>query len=358
MLLAELFTRALLPQQLILVRPDLWAPDDGLGWRNAPLLDTRVNTGDREVRLVTDARGHRVAPAPAPAPPGRRVLALGDSFLVAMQVEHEDTFAARLERSLSGAAGAPVTVTNTGVSGWAPSQYLLEARRELARERPDLVLVCLFLGNDIEDQRVDHYPARERRERSLRLPRGLARRELIDAIAYPVNDWLETRSHLFALLKQRGTFLLMRLGLSARRFPDVCMRREASSTRWAVTADLCAELAALAAAHGAPTLWLLLPGIYQADPTIAARYTAALGHAEQELAPDQAARIMSAELTARGLRVLDATPALRAACAEGAADVYGLVDTHLGREGHRRVADLLHGPVLELLERGARERQR
>lgn len=66
----------------------------------APNLDTRINTGEREVRLLTDAAGHRIGPDPRPEAT-YRVLALGDSYQAALQVEHEQTFTALLERRLT-----------------------------------------------------------------------------------------------------------------------------------------------------------------------------------------------------------------------------------------------------------------
>ena len=60
LLLLEGAVRLFLPQQLLFYRPDLYRLDEHLGWRFAPDLDTRVNTGERDVRLLTDAWGLRI----------------------------------------------------------------------------------------------------------------------------------------------------------------------------------------------------------------------------------------------------------------------------------------------------------
>ena len=72
------------------------------------------------------------------------MLALGDSFLEALQVEYEDTMTAYIERGLFAQLGAEVQVVNTGVSGWDPNQYLMQAREELANDTYDLVVVFLY----------------------------------------------------------------------------------------------------------------------------------------------------------------------------------------------------------------------
>src|SRR4051794_33144411 len=74
----ELCLRLLAPQQLVLMPPDLFVPDDHLGFSPRPYLDAVINTGEREVRLITGANGHRIGTAPR-TNPAHRILALGDS---------------------------------------------------------------------------------------------------------------------------------------------------------------------------------------------------------------------------------------------------------------------------------------
>jgi hypothetical protein len=79
--------------------------------------------------------------------PGRfRVAALGDSFAVGPAVPYSDNYLSLLE------AGLPETeVYNFGVSGIGPREYLTILRRDVWRHRPDLVLVSIFVGNDITE---------------------------------------------------------------------------------------------------------------------------------------------------------------------------------------------------------------
>lgn len=414
----ELAVRLVLPQQLILLRPDVWQPHDGLGWRHTPHLDVDINTGERTIRLRTDANGFRVASESQPPnmsgtnasaesarptnmsgthastvgtnmsgtnatrrseatgpptatsqretsenmsgtdasgtsastvgtnmsgtrrDPRHRVLALGDSFIEAIQVEAEDTVTERLASSLAATLGDSVEVVNTGVGGWGPNQYRLQARAELGRQRYDAVVVFLFLGNDIVSWTTDHVaPRQPAQKRRLRIPRRLDKGELIDAFAYPVNNTLEARSHLFTLVKARLKFLLMRLGLSQHALPTSLRTAFRDGDHWRITAGIVADIQALADAHGLPTLAVLLPGVYQVERGIAERYADALDLPPSAIDIDQPATLLGTALREEGIDVLDATVALRAASSTGEAALYGRVDTHLSPEGHRVVAD-------------------
>lgn len=359
LLFGEALVRVVAPQQLIVLRSDIWIPDEtGLGWRVAPDLDTEINTGERTIRLNTDENGYRIGAesgsgsAPysvegSAAP--MRVLALGDSFLAAIQVDNEDTVTARLSRELSDELERPVTVVNSGVSGWEINRYLLLARAELDQRQVDLVAVFLFLGNDIvEDERTSFPPRTGHVIHSLRWPRSLQRAEIVQSILYPLNDTLERRSHLFILARKAGWQVLMNLGLSARRFPVVELRSEAGSTRWNVTGRFCEELASTAAAHGVETFFVLVPGSYHVDPELGVVYAQAIGLDPEEFDLTQSSRLMSAELDRRGLRFVDASAPFIQAHRDGIL-THGEVDTHLTPEGHAVLADVVRQPILDLL---------
>jgi hypothetical protein len=340
--------RVLRPQQLIELRPDIWIPDqEGLGWRQQGGLDTTVNTGERTVRLVTGEHGHRISPQRSPIAPAVRVLTLGDSFLVGLQVDYADLFSARLEKALALSLASSVEVVNTGVGGWGPSHYLLEARSELAEGTVDAVLVALFAGNDIEVDAVGRFNPRQGTVvHAWRWPTALRRDELVTTLAYPLNDTLERRSHAFVLARAVAWKQLMRLGLSARRLPTVLLRSEAESPRWATTADTVAKIVALAAQNGAATVVVLIPGAYQVDPELAAAYARGIGVDPGQLDVDQPARLLGAELAARGIPLLDLLPALRAARGQ---ELYGRVDTHLAPAGHEVVARELVEPLVQAM---------
>lgn len=346
-IVVELSVRVIAPQQLVLIRPDLWQPVDTLGWMRNPNADLEINTGERTVRLLTDAQGFRIGNNPHPT--DGAILLLGDSFMEALQVEHEQSLAGVLEERLPAAVGRSVAVRNGGVGGWSPSQYLLLARKALERDEYSLVLLALYVGNDIVLQRSDYFSARAAVVRHrLRVPRSLEGRELVDALAYPVNDFLEVRSHLFILARQQLRTFRMRAGLFALEFSAVYLRESADSPRWDATAAIVADIAKAALAHGTPTLVVLIPDAIQVAPERLDAYVQGYGIDPASIDIDQPQRRMTAELEGRGIDVVDPLSVFRDAHSRGI-QTHGSVDAHFSPEGHRLLAELVERSVIDAL---------
>jgi hypothetical protein len=342
----ELAVRVVAPQQLVVMRPDIWQPADSLGWAHRPGVATTINTGERTVAFRTDRDGYRVGAAGRREAP-RRLLLLGDSFMEALQVDHEQSLAGRLEVTLPARVGEPVVVRNAGVSAWDPPHYLMQARRAFARERFDAVLVSLYLGNDIVDRSATYFAPRRFAERhDFRFPRSLGRQELVDALLYPVNDALETRSHLYILLKNAARGLRMRLGLSADYVPTEILVSEARSPRWDVTAAVCRQIAEESRRHGLEPLFVLIPGNYEVDDAILQRYVRGFAIAEASIDVAQPGRLLGAALDRQGLDWVDARPALQQALASGR-KLYGTVDPHFASDGHAVVSALVDSLLAE-----------
>lgn len=343
--LGEGMVRLLTPQQLILKRPDIWRAVDTVGWAARPDLNTTINTGERTVRLITDRDGFRVGQA-GRVDGQKRILLLGDSFMEALQVEYEQSLAGLLEARLPRLLNAPVAVRNTGVGSWDPPQYLLAARRMLVRERFDLVLVAVYLANDVVPRRIDHFPPRAPVQvHRLRLPRGLSYGEFINAVLYPINDFLEVRSHLFILLKTQLNAVLTRFGLTAEEFPVDLLRREAGSPRWAVTAEILRDIRDVARTHGVPALFVLIPAPYQVDVVEFQRALRGFRIDPAEVDLDQPNRLLTATMQVHQLDVFDALPEFRRAQRAGQR-LYGKVDRHFGPAGHALLERLIEPLVV------------
>jgi hypothetical protein len=71
--------------------------------------------------------------------PGRRVVALGDSFTFGQCVGDDETFLARLEQKL-----APAEVLNLAVHGYGHDQMLLRLREQGLAYKPDWILLGFF----------------------------------------------------------------------------------------------------------------------------------------------------------------------------------------------------------------------
>lgn len=350
-LLAEFAVRLAAPQQLIVIQPELWEPADTVGYLRRANVTVPMNTGERDVTVRTDADGFRVG-ATGREDASIGVLLMGDSFIEALQVEYEQTTGALLDSSLTASLGKPVAVRNAGVSGWGPNQYFLRTRSLVARDRYSLVVVGVFVGNDAVPERVDHLPPREPvRKSRLRFPRGLSRAELVNSLAAPLNDALEVRSHAYVLLKNQLATLRMKLGLTADYMPLEYRRAEATAGRWQVAAGLLEDLAKVAEARGAPTLFVLIPERFQVYEDEFARYLAGFGIDSSTVDVDQPSRLLFEAMTGRGLHVVDALPVFRAAASSGGPRLFGRVDQHLSPTGHVVLAQVIADEAARLIRR-------
>lgn len=350
-LLAEVIVRVGAPQQLIQIRPDVWQPVDTLGYVRRPNISARINTGERTVSVFSDNQGYRVGAA------GRRevasqVLLLGDSFVEALQVEHEQTTAYYLEEDLGRRLGRDVAVRNAGVSGWNPNHYLLRARQLMSRERFDLVVVALFVGNDAVAYTFDRIGPRQPVERRrLRLPQRAAWSEIVGALFAPLNDALEMRSHLYVLAKNQLSTFRMRVGMTADYLPVEYQVAEGDSPRWTNTAQLCVRLARLAGEHGTPVLFVLVPERFQVYPDEFRRYLRGFGIDSTTVDVDQPSRLLEEALAAKRLHVINVLQEMRAAARRQGPRLYGTVDQHLSPEGHRVLASLVADTAARLARR-------
>jgi hypothetical protein len=76
----------------------------------------------------------------------RRLAVLGDSFAVGPAVAFSDNFLTRLESLLPN-----VEAYNFGISSTGPREYQTVLHDDVWQFQPDIVLVCVFVGNDITE---------------------------------------------------------------------------------------------------------------------------------------------------------------------------------------------------------------
>jgi hypothetical protein len=338
----ELGVRWLIPQTLTYDAPELFAWDETIGWRRRPHARVHVNLGERDVEVCTDERGDRVSCHAARGSCSQHVLVLGDSFVEALAVPWEETAWHHLER----ATGACVHAA--GVAAWNPAQSLQAARERLARDRIDLVMLELYVGNDF-------YPGAERipppsdveRQRIRLLPTGLGAAELWTWF-YPLNQRLESRSHAYVALRnaverlrRRGTEVsVYGVWHSVRRsgLPPEVVDRSLEPVR---------ELARLAREREVPLLVTLVPVISQVlDPT-GERLLRAFPELEGDLDMDRSSELIVPRLAALpGARSVDLLPPLRERAARRH---WGQRDGHFSAEGHRLWFEILEPHVRDLL---------
>jgi hypothetical protein len=114
----------------------------GAGWKK---------TSEYTSWIEVNSKGLRGAEIDYPKPAGeKRILVVGDSFTFAEQVNQNETFTQRLEDRLN-ADGGQYRVLNAGSNGWATANEVVYLAKEGVRFKPDVVIVALYLGNDVSD---------------------------------------------------------------------------------------------------------------------------------------------------------------------------------------------------------------
>lgn len=142
---------------------DLYRCDARVGWtfqrdRNGFKLNRLTKTLHR-VRL--NRHGFLGEDRELEKPPGvYRMLILGDSFTAGLHVAEPDAFPARLEASLNAkrADGARFEIINAGVPGYSTAQELALFREIGWKHQPDLVVLTVYLGNDLANNSVRAHP--------------------------------------------------------------------------------------------------------------------------------------------------------------------------------------------------------
>jgi lysophospholipase L1-like esterase len=119
--------------------------DPYLGFVYPPNHEGRFERQDGQFAFTytTDEHGFR---NPSPWPEHAEIVVLGDSMAFGYGVDDEEAWTALLADRLPGKR-----IINLGLIGAAPQQYFRIYQTFGQALRPDLVLLCLFPGNDLGD---------------------------------------------------------------------------------------------------------------------------------------------------------------------------------------------------------------
>jgi hypothetical protein len=170
----------------------LFTPDDRVGYRLKPGARARFTTVEFDTNIAINQQGVRDEEIGPKAAGERRIVVLGDSLVLAVQVDAAQTFCRGLERRLNATAppGIQYRVINAGVQGYGPVEDVLFYEEMGSRFQADLVMLALFVGNDAveaSDSAWKLEPGRASvaavREDTVNTLRRLARRSMVLQIA-------------------------------------------------------------------------------------------------------------------------------------------------------------------------------
>ena len=328
----------------------LFIPDPVIGYRLRPNARTRFVTAEFDTTIAVNAQGVRddreIGPKPADE---RRIVVLGDSLVLSVQVEARQTFCQLLEDRLNHAESARpdgprvhYRVINAGVQGYGPVEELL-FYREIARAfEPDLVIETIFVGNDAEDAvssawRLHAAPSSEPSARALP---GTVSQSLVSRVRRLVRNTM-----VLQVFRLRVVSVTDRLS-SWVSPPEAPLQTYAAKPAHRIGEGLrisreCVEaIASDAAGIHARTMVLLIPARFQVDEADYGHLREAVTGAGGQLVRDAGSERFNEALAETGLPRLDALPALRAALP--GPDVFFQRTVHLTPRGHEIVAAALY----------------
>lgn len=354
LLLAEGIIRVLWPQNLIYHNDAVWRPDAKFGWRHHEDANTKINFGQAEVTFRTNEEGFRINARKDENQKASKqsILVLGDSFLEAVQVESRNTVPQVLQTELNKQSKIDSRFYNAGVSGWGPNHYFLETQRVLAKGEPEIdrVLVFLYLANDIVREEVTFFQEKDKHNtHSFRMPQSFSKREFVRGVFYPINDFLDKKSHLYALIKAKNNKRLIKMGLSSNYFPFVFRKRFEHHSSWATTTRICKKIEQAFAKNDAPVSFVLIPTTYQVKPEVQRDYLNAFDINADSVDMEQPNRILAQLFEKDSLSLFDPLPFFRKKTRNGAV-LYGSIDAHFNEEGHKAMAEYLMPMLSQALQ--------
>lgn len=319
------------------VRLDVYRCDAVVGWTFEPHATglKRNRHGEFSERVAFNSQGFHDAERTLEKPERTyRILVLGDSFAASLQVPRERSFVARLERQLEERrrAGRGLEVINLSVDGFGTAQELLLFRSQGHRYEPDLVLLQVFIDNDVTDNSHaagtwNHYLATRCGRPYFVLRRGEA--SFLEGPRAPSNP-----SRLDRLLRHSQLYA----SLVSAPVPEgeepvfhnhdlfVADPPPALWEAWALTQRLILELRDEVAARGARFAVLVSP-----DKRAVGQLTER--QAARDFRYDRGHELLESFLREADIPHLDLLPPLRAQLESGRLP-YFAVDSHLNQEGH------------------------
>lgn len=300
-----------------------------------------------ETHVRINSLGFR-GPEPTPKRPGaRRILVLGDSFVSALNVEEKDTFVALLEESLlRESQGTRMDVINAGTPGYG-TWHELRALQDLADlVRPDLAVLCVYLGNDLGDNLSP---------KSSMVQDGFLvnRQKGSGILPYGIRSWLQRNSMTYVLVWNAWDQVRPLFGVrsidSLAPFKAIVSKRsdEVVDKAYDVSRSILVEAARYAGERRLPLLMVLIPDEMQVYPGPFFEQIRAQGLDPSDYDLDLPGRRWAEIARATGLPVLDLLPVFRAH-GQGP-HLYMEVEGHLSATGNRVTAEAIKEAVGSLL---------
>jgi len=345
----ELILRIALPQKLYRYPHDLFREDSEIGFVLNPGFSGELRTPEFRTQMRINTLGFRNAEL-SPKPAGiSRVLVVGDSFVSALNVESGETFVSIAGRALEQRLGARrVELVNAGTPNYGTWHELRILRRYAGSLAIDVAVLCVFVGNDLEDNLRplgatvrDGYLV-ERQPGSGLLPR-------------PVRVWLQRHSMAYVFLwnaydRVRDRILGRTSSPLGRFGPLLTTSGDAQAQdAYRQSGELLREARDFLAGFHIPLVLMIIPHELQVYPKKFASLAAAIpgrdGDSGFDLTLPNRRWVALAE--SLGLPTVDLLPVLRTRNA--GPPLYMSLDGHLTVEGNKVTGEALASALIPLL---------
>jgi lysophospholipase L1-like esterase len=315
----------------------LFDGDARLGYRLKPNARIRFTTAEFETDLAINSIGVRDDEELGPKRPGeRRVVILGDSLVLSVQVPFAQTFGELLESRLNAShQSGSYRVINAGVQGYGPVEEALWFEQLAPQIQPDLVLVTVFVGNDAEEA--------ARSAAKLGGGEGPSPPSMREGF-YTMLRRIVRRSMVLQIVRLRVNSALGRMGFSFSP-PEPPLQSYAANPAPRIAEGLAVarrsieHIARTAARVNARTAVVFMPARFQVDDGDYGRLREAVAAAGGELVRDAATQRFDAALADVPVPRVDLLPDLRATLP--GPDLFFQTNVHLTPHGHRVVAEAL-----------------
>jgi len=347
---------------------------EGKGLRRVPGSQyVHTKEGHSEGRF--NSHGFRDAERTLEKPPGAfRIEVFGDSFIEGLQVSLERTMPALMDARLSATRSTPrIEVLNLAQSGFGTTDECLRFRHFGKAFSPDLVVVAMFVGNDIRNnsktlntESLTYYyvlGTDGRLKLDTSLPDAYERSRTAAQRAFQA---VKRHSYLASLLSEN--LYLLRRATAAKAIQAREGAAAAPGTlaplddfnlfvddppqvwkdAWAVTQAVLLKFRDDAQAAGARFVVMTIPSAEQIDPEAQRKIEARVGRALDWDRPDA---ILVPFARGHGIPILPLAPVFREAYAKSGETLYGFGGGgnhgHWNERGHALAATTL----LEFLQR-------
>jgi lysophospholipase L1-like esterase len=349
---AEIAVRIAAPQSVVLWRPGPFVADDEGYFRFRPGHRGKMtNRTEYEVEFEVNSLGMRGAEPGPPDAETCRMLAIGDSYTFGLGIDEAEVFHQVATAELRG-AGSPIETLNGGMPAIGVPQAVRWIERHGLAAEPDLVLLAIFIGNDLRDANLDYDNW------------AVANGQLTSPTGYsPLKDWLFNNIHLYVLLKTAlpaGVQKTVRAALGMGEPWGVRYARESFLMYDPAVPPLVQEglertdeavgrLLQLAGEHRFGVAAVLIPDLVQVDDQRWAASLEQLDLAGGHQDPRQPNQLLGSVLERRGVPVLDLLDHFDTAFDRGD-PVYFPLDHHWTAEGHATAGRELAGFLAPIVD--------